>query len=158
MVVLCGIVVFASGLIGYIISKKLTKKATFYKNMCSFCEKLEINIAFLQNTLPEILNKIIKENNAEIGPLVSSFKDYINNKQSSVLFPSYLKDAEKEEINNFIKAVGNGPSALEEKLIMGFKAQMESRLKTAEYNKAKNGPLLFKLTTFIGLALAIIIY
>ena len=158
MVIICGIVVLVSGVIGYAFSNKLTKKATFYKNMLSFCEKLEINIAFLQNTLPEILSETIKNQSTEIAGVISSYKEYNENKCSNLNFPNYLNEEEKDEIEKFFKSIGLSNAESEQKLILGFKAKIERNLKQAEENKTKNGPLIFKMATFIGLALAIIIY
>ena len=158
MIVWCVLIVTISGLVGYHFSQKLTKKATFYKNLVNFCEKLELNVTFLQNTIPEILSQEINNSSGETKPFLESVRNYYSRKNQEILLPYYLKENEKNEIVKFIYSVGKTNIESEQKQILAFKQTMKVCQNLAEENKNKNGSLIFKLATFIGLGLAIIIY
>ena len=125
--------------------------------MLEFCEKLELNVGFLQDTMPELIENF-KPPNADMQNLMIQLKDYLARKNNNISLPTFLKENEKQDLFNFFSHLGKHDANSEQKIVMAFKQTMANKAQEAEEYKNKNAPIIFKLATFIGLALAIIIY
>ena len=156
MGVLSVFVVFISGVLGYNVSQKYSKRLKFYSVLSGFCDYLVSNLSFFKSTIEESFNQFISVNKCKLQNELCSILDVIKNNDAGLNIP-YLQTFENEEIERFFKKVGAYSGDVELKRMENFNGWVKKKLLLCEEEKTKKQPLVYKLSIVFGLVVAIIL-
>lgn len=149
--ILGGILLCFSTLIGYILSGKFTDKQSFYYNFITFNSKLKNELHFGQSTLISIIKDIDKDSDFYklFYRCVIENKDYYNinylSKKENDYFKMYLQDVGKGDVKSQIEYLEN----INKTITLEYD-------KILEQNK-KYKTLYIKMGFLIGLILLILV-
>ncbi|MBQ7452952.1 MAG: stage III sporulation protein AB [Clostridia bacterium] len=159
MVVLCGAIVFLCGYIGYLFSSRLKDHAEYFKEMVNLCSKLSLNLSFLQNKLPVVLETSITNHKGDYAKTISSFCEKLNTGVNcGVFLPEYITDNERKTIETFLHGLGKNDAETEQQNVCNYKAVFQNCFEQANTKYAKNGRSIIKISGCVGLAIAILIF
>ncbi len=146
--VIIGIVLLIlSTLIGVELSKKYTKRKTFYTHFNTFNKAFSSEVSLLKTTLPDFIN-----NNAVVGSVF--FQGLANkfiNKNSDNLDLSFLSSQEKDFYLNYLDNLGKGDLKTCLDFSNSVKGKIGEYLLDASTNEEKKKPLTIKVSFMIGL-------
>lgn len=165
MIVICVGIVILSGIVGILISKRLSQKVQFFDTICDFCDYLVSVLSFEQSKLPKIVADFCHDKNDSATVFLKSFFASKNNFDLSngpnfvdINFPDYLNLTEKSDLMNFLNGLGKSDCQTQIQAIKNYKQKFSKSLSRAKENSVKNGGLATKLSLGVGLILAIVIY
>jgi len=154
--VLSVFVVFISGVLGYNVSQKYSKRLKFYSVLSCFCDYLVSNLSFFKSTIEDSFNQFISANKYKLQNELCSILEVIKNNNAGLNIP-YLQTSENEEVERFFKRVGDYSDDVELKRMENFNGWVKKKLLLCEEEKTKKQPLVYKLSIVFGLVVAIIL-
>ena len=159
-IILIVLVVFAFGLIGYLIRQRYENECLFLKYIEDFVNFYYSNIALFKNSAVEIINNyiIMQENkNANYNNLFLKNNNLysINDK---ILKKYILSIEDISIINQYLTAIGNNDYEYEIEKTKAFLDYLKRKKEESVRNLKNKGVLYFKILLSIGAVLAILIW
>ena len=148
--------------IGYLFSKKYTKRAKFFQTLASICHKFEIEICYSRERLKNLfLSLDEKQKNALCG-IDKNFCNYLQSEgglEKENLFAgiNFLKESEKDVIFLFFKSLGRSDVQSQSKEIKQFQKSFEELSNQARDENKKYGTLSIKMGIVFALLITVLI-
>jgi len=154
---LAGVCIF----VGYIFSKKYSKRAQFFQSLVMLCQKFDVEINFSRERLKNIFLSLDDKQKTKLCGLVQNFVSFIEQETSlekETLFKgiTFLKEEEKEVIFMFFKSLGRSDVDSQSKEAKNYLSRFENFSALANGENKKYGSLSIKLGIIAGLFIFII--
>ncbi len=140
-------------LFGLFLHRKTLKKLVFYTDFLQFCKNLQTEIGFFHSKMPSIISK--QNFSADFSHLLSNCLG--GNMHSTLEKFSYLKNEDKNEIENFFKRLGRSGVDGEKNEIQNMISVLEEKIKEMKTISLKKSKLKFSLCVMFGLFVFIIL-
>ncbi len=156
--ILGGLAVF----VGYIFSKKYSKRAKFFQTLVAICHKFEIEICYSRERLKNLFLSLEDKQKNSLFGIDKNFCDFLENKVSlekETLFNgiNFLKENEKDVIFLFFKSLGRSDVQSQSKEIKQFQKSFEEFSSLAVNENKKYGTLSIKMGIVCALLIAVLI-
>lgn len=142
-----------STLLGYLFSRKYTKKKLFYCNFDNFNKILKSEIAFSQKTLKEI----IKTQNLTNNDFLINFLSFLKDKDKFNLKIDYISNDEKNFLLEYYENIGKTEKGCQLEFLRQSEENLYFYYKNAMDSEKKYKLLCIKLGFLVGLIIFILV-
>ncbi|MCI8636782.1 MAG: hypothetical protein HFJ36_02820 [Clostridia bacterium] len=158
------IILVVCSLIGKYLSQKYVIRVNELEEMKNALNIFKTKIKFTYQPIPEIFDEIVQVSNQNIGQIFYLAKEKMKNETANIAWEQAIDECENSLITEDKNALKTLSKLLGQTDVEGQISQieitqklLESQLKEAQEQKAKNEKLYSKLGTTIGLAIVIIL-
>lgn len=158
------IILVVCSLIGKYLSQKYVIRVNELEEMKNALNIFKTKIKFTYQPIPEIFDEIVQVSNQNIGQIFYLAKEKMKNETANIAWEQAIDKCENSLITEDKNALKTLSKLLGQTDVEGQISQieitqklLESQLKEAQEQKAKNEKLYSKLGTTIGLAIVIIL-
>lgn len=166
--ILSGIIIISSGIIGYILGNRYVQRLRDLKNLYISLQMLETEIMYSSNNLPRALKKVGKKSNITIQNFFLDTYDVLKDKKGLSVEEAWLNaietnitktslnEEDKEILVDFGINLGNTDKENQIKNFQLAYLQLNKRQEHAETLRFKNERMYKKLGVLIGIAIVIV--
>ncbi len=158
------IILVVCSLIGKYLSQKYVIRVNELEEIKNALNIFKTKIKFTYQPIPEIFDEIVQVSNQNIGQIFYLAKEKMKNETANIAWEQAIDECENSLITEDKNALKTLSKLLGQTDVEGQISQieitqklLESQLKEAQEQKAKNEKLYSKLGTTIGLAIVIIL-
>lgn len=158
------IILVVCSLIGKYLSQKYVIRVNELEEMKNALNIFKTKIKFTYQPIPEIFDEIVQVSNQNIGQIFYLAKEKMKSETANIAWEQSIDECENSLITEDKNALKTLSKLLGQTDVDGQISQieitqklLESQLKEAQEQKAKNEKLYSKLGTTIGLAIVIIL-
>lgn len=158
------IILVVCSLIGKYLSQKYVIRVNELEEIKNALNIFKTKIKFTYQPIPEIFDEIVQVSNQNIGQIFYLAKEKMKNETANIAWEQAIDECENSLITEDKNALKTLSKLLGQTDVDGQISQieitqklLESQLKEAQEQKAKNEKLYSKLGTTIGLAIVIIL-
>ncbi|MCI8411254.1 MAG: hypothetical protein HFJ40_02170 [Clostridia bacterium] len=159
------LIMISSSMIGKSLSKKYIYRLTELEEMKNALNIFKSKIKFTYEPIPEIFGEIAQNTNKNIGKIFETAKQKMKSDNANVAWEqavdetiTNLKKEDKYVIKTLSKLLGQTDLEGQTSQIEITQNFLETQIKEAQEEKAKNEKLYSRLGTTIGLAIVIILF
>lgn len=149
-VILAGIPILTA-ILGYLFSVKYGQIRDFWDKFGFWHKKIKAEIAFSQNSLPEIFGDIKKTD-----AFSDCVREYINGNDKFDKL-KFLSDEETEFLNKYLQNLGRTDKDSQLNFLNSFEPELEKFIHNAENKSKTYRPLYVKLGFLLGLIIFILL-
>ena len=149
--VFLAVIPILTAILGYLFSVKYGQVRDFWDKFGFWHKKIKSEIAFSQNSLPEIFG------DSEKSDVFSDCaREYVNgNKKFDKL--KFLSNEETEFLNKYLQNLGRTDKDSQLNFLNSFESELEKFIHNAEHKSKTYRPLCVKLGFLIGLIIFILL-
>lgn len=158
------VILVACSLIGKYLSQKYVIRVNELEEMKNALNIFKTKIKFTYEPIPEIFGEIVQVSNPNIAQIFYLAKEKMKNETANIAWEQAIDECEnsltkedKKALKTLSKLLGQTDAEGQTSQIEITQKILESQLKEAQEQKAKNEKLYSKLGTTIGLAIVIIL-
>lgn len=149
--VFLAVIPILTAILGYLFSVKYGQIRDFWDKFGFWHKKIKAEIAFLQNSLPEIFGESERSD-----AFSDCAKEYVSGNDKSVRL-KFLSDEEREFLNKYLQNLGRTDKDSQLNFLNSFEPELEKFIHNAENKNKTYRPLCVKLGFLLGLIIFILL-